>query len=169
MEILIFLAVVVGGLLLVGVVKGMNRGAAVGQSIGVTGKIKFTLDWLTANLDSAKLESGEERYTHYFVAYFDECGRAICAKVGVPYHDGNRFLAYMEATKRCGSGAIKDQASLESSKALLEQIRETEPGRWGVEEGRADGKYVAEPTNPGPYYNRAREYFGLPPAERRET
>lgn len=169
MEILIFLAVVVGVLVLVGVVKGMNRRAAMAQSISVTNKIKFTLDWLTVNLDSAKLESGEERYTHYFVAYFDECGRAICAKDDVPYHDGARFLAYMEATKRCGKGEIKDEASLESSKALLEQIRETEPGRRGVEEGRADGKYVAEPTNPGPYYNRAREYFGLPPAECRET
>ena len=121
MEILIFLAVVVGVLLLVGVVKGMNRGAAMGQSINVTGKIKITLDWLTANLDSAKLESGEERYTHYFVAYFDECGRAICTKDGVPYHDGNRFLAYMEVTKRCGRGPIKDQASLRAAKRYWSQ------------------------------------------------
>lgn len=169
MEIVIFLALVVGALLFVGLVKGMNRGAAIAQSIDATGKCKNILDWLIENLDKQKLDSGDEKYSHYFVAYFDECARAICVKDGVPYHDGNRFLAYLEAAKRCGLGNIADPESMERSKALLEEVRESEPGRLGVEEGKADGEYAAEPSNPGPYFNRARAYFGLPPAERRSA
>lgn len=167
MEGLILLAVIIGGLVfVVCLVKGSSRRAEITQAIDVTYKIKHILDWLTQNLDSKKLESGDEKYIHYFIAYFDECARAACAMDGVDYHDGNRFLVYLEASKRCGDGVIEDAASIEKSKTLLEKIRTTEFGQCGVKDGKNDGEYVAEPSNPGPYFNHALAYFGQPPAQK---
>ena len=167
MEILFVIALIVGGLVIAGVVKGLNRGAAIAQAVNVTGKVKHTIDWLTYNLDSEKLSGAEKRYAHYYIAYLDEIARAICLKDGVDYHDGNRFLIYHEAQRLLGSGTFDDDPSLTKSKSLLSSILASEAGQRGREDGRVDGAYVVEPTNPGPYYNLARAYFGLPPAERR--
>ena len=88
---------------------------ALQQSISVLGKIKVTLDWLSLNLDTSKLESGEEKYTHYFVSYFDECSRAICEKDGVEYDDANRFMVYVEAATRCADWRIENQEAVEKA------------------------------------------------------
>ena len=167
MEILLLIVFIIGGLVIAGIVKGLDRGAAIAQAVNVTGKIKHTIDWLTHNLDSEKLNGAEKRYAYYYIAYLDEIARAICLNDGINYHDGNRFLIYHEAQRLLGSGAFDDDPSLTKSKSLLSNILSKEAGQRGREDGRIDGTYVVEPTNPGPYYNLARAYFDLPPAERR--
>lgn len=171
MEILLVIALIFGALIIVGVIKGINRGTAIGasmaQAINVTGKIKYTIDWLTQNLDAEKLTGADKTYARYYIAYLDEIARAICEKDGIEYHDGNRFLVYHEAQRLFGTGKFDDDPTLTKSKTLLSDVLTSEVGERGRLDGRKDGAYVVEPSNPGPYYNLARAYFGLPPAERR--
>jgi len=173
MEVLLFIGIIIGILVIVGIAKGSNRGSAIGASMGQainnTGKIKFTIDWLTQNLDAEKLAGTDKKYAQYYIAYLDEIARAMCQKDGAEYDDGNRFLIYHEAQRLLSESEFEDDPSLTKSKALLSEVFASEAGEQGRQDGRKDGAYVVELSNHGPYYNLARAYFGLPPAEKREA
>ncbi len=173
MNALLIIGLIIGGLVIIGIIKGISRGSAVGasmaQAMNIAGKIKYTIDWLTQNLDAEKLAGADKKYAQYYIAYLDEIARAICLKDGANYDDANRFLIYHEAQRLLSEGDFEDDPSLTKSKALLLDVLATEAGEKGRQDGRKDGAYVVEPSNPGPYYNLARAYFGLPPAEKREA
>ena len=166
MALLGFVVFSVVALVVAGLMITQTKASAIGQAINVTGRIKFVVDWLNGNLDTEKLNGKEHSYKQYYVCYLDEVARAICNKEGLVYNDANRFLVYHEAQRLFNSGKFSDDRDLTKSKQLMVQASDTLAGQKGADDGKIDGSYLVEPSNPGPFFNSARAHFGLPPAER---
>jgi hypothetical protein len=118
-------------------------------------KIDRTIEIFRDNLDSDKLAPGKERYTHYYIAYLYEIGRAICVHNEVEYSPMMLTSILSEAVRLYGGG----EDELREGERRVTQILASEIGRRGAEEGLADGAYAVDPRNPGPYWQHIAAYF----------
>lgn len=118
-------------------------------------KINHTIELFRDNLDAEKLAPGNEPYTHYYIAYLYEVGRAVCVHNEVEYSPMMLTPVLSEAVRLYGGG----EDELREGERTLNQVLASEIGRRGAEEGLADGAYAVDSRNRPPYWQHIAAYF----------
>lgn len=136
------------------------------KTIEITQKINFTIEMLLNNLDKNKLNSYDEKYTYYYVGYIDAYAKLMCEVDGIEYDKGIQILIESQAGKLCFKNIDNDE-SYKTAVEALQSILDSEYGKKGSEDGKADAEYSYRDKVDGPPYTKARSYFGLPPLTRR--
>ena len=116
-------------------------------------KVNYLIAYCREDLDPAKLAKGNDRYTHYYVAYLHEVARAISREEGITFSTAFQMPILLEAIRLCGAD------DTESRRRLMPRILSSEYGLRGTEDGKADGALAVAPSHDGPYWDRIRRYF----------
>ena len=157
------LAVVVAGLIVMawlaaalGQVRGAPPGAPAREPTAPSGagKVAYLIERCRGHLSPDKLRRGNDRYTHYYVAYLHEVARAVARAEGVAFTTAFQVPVLLEAVRLCGDG----RSSAEGPR-LISRILSSPPGRQGAADGRADGAEATDPTSSGPFWTRIHGYF----------
>ncbi len=125
-------------------------------------KIQYLSELFKSNVDISKLNINREKYLNYYLSYLDACAKSISEYGGMEYTESVRTAVFIEAYK------LKDNTSKETrfesediqqGEALLEAAINSEYGIKGMNEGKSDGDYSNNPSNPGPYFQKLNYFF----------
>jgi hypothetical protein len=89
-------------------------------------------------VDGRRLRSGEERYTHYFLAYVRSVAQAVARHFGAEYVFRMEIPVYVETSLLCGHAGGD---ALEGAR-LIPHVESTEFGQLGAMEGREDAEEI---------------------------
>jgi hypothetical protein len=115
-----------------------------------------------SKIDNSKLSINTEKYFCYYLGYFDSCVKSVSEYDGVTYDDSVRTAIYIEAYKIKENPPESHEFSsenVEEGKALLGKALQSEYGIQGAKDGKSDGDYCNNPSNPAPYFQRIVDYF----------
>ena len=117
-------------------------------------KIERTVEILRQNLDTNKLEGGQEIFSRYYIGYLFEMGKAISRHHRVEFSPQLRRPILLEAGRLFGR-----HRDAQEGERHLAAVLGSDPGLLGAADGRVDGDYAVDPNNPGPYFARIGAYF----------
>ncbi len=146
--------------------KPVAAASTMNKMIEITQKINVTMEMLHNILDKDKLNSYNEKYTYYYIGYIDAFARVMCEVDGIKYDKGIQVLIESQAGKLIFKNT-DDNESYKKAVEALPGILNSEYGKKGVDDGKADAEYSYRDNIDGPPYTKARSYFGLPPLTRR--
>ena len=125
-------------------------------------KIQYLSELFKSNIDISKLNINREKYLNYYLSYLDACAKSISEYGGMKYTESVRTAVFIEAYK------LKDNTSKETGfesediqqgEVLLKSAINSEYGMKGMKDGKSDGDYSNEPSNPGPYFQKLHYFF----------
>ncbi len=117
-------------------------------------KLTYLVEYCRGALDPAKLRHGSEHFTHYYIAYIHEVGRAVAREEGTAFTTAFRVPILLEAIRLCS-----DSRSTVDGPRLMTRVLSSPAGRQGALDGRADGAEAIDPSFTGPYWSRIHGYF----------
>ena len=121
----------------------------------VIARTESSLTLFRRELDPAKLELGNERYTEYYCGYIDAMAATLARRSAVEYSERVRAPVLREVSRLCGSGA----QDAEEGGRLLPAILLSAYAKAGADDGRADADKALEPGFQGPYWENLEAYF----------
>lgn len=130
-------------------------------------KAKSFIDMLKSGIAAEKLQRGaNESDLRYYVGYITAVSRSIAGRDGVEPNGVILAAAQIEVSRVLGKSQNLESDYAEGIE-LLPTILVTADAAEGLRDGELDGAYAVEPSNPGPYFGKLRERFGvLLPAQR---
>jgi len=114
------------------------------------------------SVDNSKLNIENKKYFSYYICYLDACIKSVSEYDGVPYDITMRTGVFIEAFKLKNNPPESHEFTeedLNEGEELLNSEKLTEFGVLGEQEGKLDGDYSNNPSNPAPYFQHLISYF----------
>ncbi len=114
------------------------------------------------NINSDKLKANNNKYLSYYLSYLDACVKSVCEYNNVKYSDAIRTAIFIEAYKIKNNPTESHEFTsdnIQEGEGLLKELTQTEHGIKGAHDGKTDGDYSNNPSNPAPYFQKLIKYF----------
>lgn len=129
--------------------------------IDAAAKLKANVDMFKSGIAPERLQRGaNEADLQYYIGYVAALARCIANAHGIAPDGVILTTAQIETSRLFGKSANSDGEYAEG-KALLQSILSTNGAQDGLRDGGVDGRYVVNPSNPGPYFGKLRSRFDV--------